>query len=122
MQLMVNAGVTATGGYHRGAPQIIHQDVKCMGNPKVKHFKVPIKEKVEYKGKSHIQFSSMYVCTLKVTKDRHGLTLQPQDAGIAYFGFLGSQNSAESIKHGGGSGQRVEVEEDRDDSSSSDEN
>jgi hypothetical protein len=50
----------------------------------------------------------MYVCMLKVAKDRHGLTAQPEDAGIADFGFLGSQNSA-STKRGGRADERVEV-------------
>ncbi len=38
----------------------------------------------------------MYVCTLKVAGDRHGLTLQPKKGGIVDFGFVGSQNSAAS--------------------------
>jgi hypothetical protein len=71
---------------------------------------------VEYKGKSHIQFNAMYVCTLIVAKDRLGLTLQPQDAGIEDFGILGIQNSVESIECGSGSGQRLEVEEDSNES------
>ncbi len=50
--------------------------------------------RVYYDKKEHIQFNTMYVCTLKVVKDRHGLQKQPEDAGIADFGFLGSQNSA----------------------------
>jgi hypothetical protein len=41
MQLMRKNGVTAMEGYHKGAPQIIHLDVECMGDPKVKHWKVP---------------------------------------------------------------------------------
>ncbi len=73
---------------------------------------MPTKEVVEYKGKSHLQCNFKYVCTLKVAKDRHGLTLQPQDAGIIGLGFQRSQNSDESIKHRGRPGQRVEVEED----------
>jgi hypothetical protein len=52
----------------------------------------------------------MYVCTLKVTKDRHGLTVQPEDAGIADFGFLGSKNST-FTECGGRAGKRVEVED-----------
>ncbi len=59
----------------------------------------------------------MYVCTLKVAKDRHGLTAQPEDAGIADFGFLGSQNST-SMECGGRAGERVEVEDGSSDSSS----
>jgi hypothetical protein len=82
MQLLtVKAGVTAMDGYHGGAPQIIHLDVLCTGDPKVKQWKVPTKEAVEDKGKSQIQFNPMYVCTLKVAEDRHGLTLQLQGRG-----------------------------------------
>ncbi len=60
--------------------------------------------------KEHIQFNVMYVCTLKGAKDRHGLQKQPEDAGIADFGFLGSQNS-KSMERGGRAGERVEVED-----------
>jgi len=61
------------------------------------------KETVYYKGKEHIQFNSMYVCTLKVAGEQHGIMAQAQRGGIADFGFLGSQNSA-SINCGGGGG------------------
>ena len=105
IQLMANAGVTAVDGYHRGPPQLIQLDVECTGNPKVTHFRVPTKEVVEYKDKLHQQFNSMYVVTLKVAGERHGLTSQPKKGGIADFGFLGSQNSADS--GGGGGGFRV---------------
>jgi hypothetical protein len=73
MQLMQNNGVTAVEWYHRGAPQIIHLDVECTGNPKVMHWKMPTKVRVYYNKKEHIQFNTMYVCTLKVAKDRLGL-------------------------------------------------
>jgi hypothetical protein len=63
----------------------------------------------------------MYVCTLKVVKDRHGLQKQPEDAGIADFGFLRSQNSA-SMESGDRAGKRVEVEEGSSDSSSEEDN
>ncbi len=53
---------------------------------------------------------------LKVVKDRHSLTAQPQNAGIADLGFLRSQNIAVSTKRGDRSGQRVEVEDDGDNS------
>jgi hypothetical protein len=52
MQLMRKNGVTAMEGYHRGAPQIIHLDVKCRSNPKVMHWKVPTKVRVYYDKKS----------------------------------------------------------------------
>ena len=63
----------------------------------------PTKETVLYKGKHRIQFNSMYVCTLKVASERHGIMAQAQRGGIVDFGFLGSQNSA-SIDRGGGGG------------------
>ena len=101
MQLMVNAGVRAVEGYHRGTPQLIQLDVECTGNPKVKMFHVPTKQKVTFQGKAHMQFNCMYVCTLRVANDRHGLTAQPKNAGIADFGFL---DSAEADRGGGGNG------------------
>jgi hypothetical protein len=66
MQELNNGGVVATEGYYRGPPQIIKLDVECTGEPKVKIRPFPTKETVLYKGKHHIQFNSMYVCTLKV--------------------------------------------------------
>ena len=101
MQLMVNAGIRAVEGYHRSPPQLIKLDVECTGNPKVKKFEVPTKQKVTFQGKVHMQFNCMYVCTLKVANDRHGLTAQPENAGIADFGFL---DSAEADRGGGGNG------------------
>jgi hypothetical protein len=121
MQLMRNNGVTAVEGYHRGAPQIINLDVECTGDPKIIHWKVPPKVRVYYDKKEHIQFNTMYVCTLKVAKDRHGLQKQPEDTGIADFGFLGSQNSA-SMECGGRAGERVEVEDSSSNSSSEEDN
>ena len=43
MQLMVNAGVRAIDGFHRGTPQLIALDVECTGNPRVRHYHVPTK-------------------------------------------------------------------------------
>ena len=100
---MKKAGVVATEGYYRGPPQIIKLDVECTGEPKVKISPVLTKETVLYKGKQHVQFNSMYVCTLKVAGERHGITVQAQRGDIVDFGFLGSQNSA-SIDRGGGGG------------------
>ncbi len=54
MLLMRNNGVTAVEGYHRGAPQIIHLDVECKGDPKVMRWKVPTKVRVYYDKKEHI--------------------------------------------------------------------
>ena len=86
------------------------------------------KETVLYKGKQHVQFNSMYVCTLKVAGERHGITAQAQRGGIVDFGFLRSQNSA-SIDRGGGGGdggnaapeQQGRVEESEDSSEEEDE-
>jgi hypothetical protein len=108
-------------GYHRGAPQIIHLDVKCTGDLKVMRLKVPTKVRVYYDKREHIQFNTMYVCTLKVAKDRHSLQKQPEDAGIADFGFFGSQNSA-SMERGGRAGKRVEVDDGSSDSLSEEDN
>ncbi len=82
---------------------------------------MPTKVRVYYNKKEHIQFNMMYVCTLKVAKDRQGLQKQPEDAGIADFGFLGSRNSA-SMEHGGRADKRVEVEEGSSNSSSEEDN
>ncbi len=103
MQELKKAGVVTTKGYYRGPPQIIKLDVECTGEPKVNIRPFPTKETVLYKGNEHIQFNSMYVCTLKVAGERHGITAQAQRGGIVDFGFLGSQNSA-SIDRGGGGG------------------
>jgi hypothetical protein len=128
MQELKKAGVIATEGYYRGPPQIIKLDVECTGEPKVKISPVLTKEMVFYKGKQHVQFNSMYVCTLKVAGERHGITAQAQRGEIVDFGFLGSQNSA-SIDHGGGGGdggnaapeQQGRVEESENSSSSEEE-
>ena len=101
MQELKKVGVVATEGYYRGPPQIIKLDVECTGEPKVKISPVLTKETVFYKGKQHMQFNSMYVCTLKVAGERHGITAEAQRGGIVDFGFRGSQNSA-SIDRGGG--------------------
>ena len=101
MQLMVNAGVRAVDRYHRGTPQLIQLNVECTGNPKVKMFHLPTKQKVTFGGIAHMQFNCMYVCTLRVANDRHGLTAQPKNAGIADFSFL---DSAEADRGGGGGG------------------
>jgi hypothetical protein len=106
IQAMAKLGVAAVNGYHRGTPQLINLDVECTGNPKVKVFLVPMKETVIFHGKKHMQFNSMYVCTLKVAGDRHGKQAQPQRGGIADFGFLRSQDSVPSDHGGGGGGGR----------------
>ena len=113
MQELKNAGVVATEGYYRGPPQIIKLDVECTGEPKVKIspvLTVLTKETVFYKGEQHVQFNSIYVCTLKVAGERHGITVQAQRGGIVDFGFRGSQNSA-FIDRGGGGGNGGNTEQ-----------
>ena len=80
-------------------------------------------EKVFFKGKDHVQFNSMYVCTLKVAGDRHGITAQPKRGDIVDFGFLGSQESASSDRGGGvgGEARGKRVEESEESSKSEDE-
>jgi hypothetical protein len=112
MQELKKAGVVATEGYYRGPPQIIKLDVECTGEPQVKIRPFPTKETVFYKGKDHIQFNSMYVCTLKVAGERHSITAQAQRGGIVDFGFLGSQNSASIDRGGGGGGGGVGIARD----------
>ena len=85
MQELKKAGVVATKGYYRGPPQIIKLDVECTGEPKVKISPVLSKETVFYRGKHHVQFNSMYVCTLKVAGERHGITAQAQRGEIVDF-------------------------------------
>ena len=55
----------------------------------------------------------MYVCMVQFAGEKHGLTAQPQNAGIANFSFLGSQNSVGSIEHGGRGGNRSNAERQR---------
>jgi hypothetical protein len=124
MQEWKKAGVVATEGYYRGPPQIIKLDVECTGEPKVKISPVLTKETVFYKGKQHVQFNSMYVCTLKVAGERHGITARAQRGEIVDFGFLGSQNSASIDRGGGGNAapeQQGRVEESENSSSSEEE-
>ena len=123
MQEMKKAGVVATDGFFRGPPQIIKLGVECTGKPKVKQRPVLTNEKVFYKGKDHVQFNSMYVCTLKVAGNRHGITAQPKRRDIVNFGFLGSQESASSNRGGGvdGEARGKRVEESEESSKSEDE-
>jgi hypothetical protein len=55
---------------------------------------------VEFKGRKHRQFNSMYITTLKVAKDCHTLASGPKFVGIANFGDVGSSKSRSG---GGGS-------------------
>ncbi len=122
MQELKKAGVVATEGYYRGPPQIIKLDVECTGEPKVKISPVLTKETVLYKGKQHVQFNSMNVCTLKVAGKRHGITAQMQRGEIVDFGFLGSQTSGGGGSDGGNAApeQQGRVEEFEDSSEDED--
>jgi hypothetical protein len=51
----------------------------------------------------------MYVVTLKVPGDHHGLTSQLKKGGITDFGFVGSQISTDSGGGGGGRGGGFKV-------------
>ncbi len=62
---------------------MIALDRECTGNPVTNCWCVLTNEVVHYKGRDHIQFNSMYVTTLKDTKDHHILTSGPKFAGIA---------------------------------------
>jgi hypothetical protein len=78
---------------------VITLDRECTGNPVTNRWCVLTNEVVHYDGQDHIQFNSMYVTTLKVTKDCHTLTLGLKFVGIAKFGDVGSLK-----RNGGGSG------------------
>jgi hypothetical protein len=52
----------------------------------------------------------MYVCTLKVAGERHGITVQAQRGDIVDFGS-GSQNSATIDRGGGGGGDGANAPE-----------
>ncbi len=84
------------------ALQLIHLDIDRTGNPKIKVFHIPTKQKVSFAGTMHMQFNCINVVTLKVVSDCNGLTAQPMNAGIADFGFLESQSSAEADHRGDG--------------------
>jgi hypothetical protein len=66
MDRMHQAGVTTINGYHRGAPQVIHLDQECRGNPKTCRRSVLTSNEVFWESQNHMQFNSMYVMTLKV--------------------------------------------------------
>jgi hypothetical protein len=72
------AGVTPVDKFYQGAPQVITLDRECMGNPVTNRWCVLTDKVVHYDGRDNIQFNSMYVMTLKVTKDCQTLTLGPK--------------------------------------------
>jgi hypothetical protein len=86
MDRMHQAKVTAVDGYHQGAPQVIHLNQECTGNPKTCCWLILTNNVVYREGCNHVQFNSMYITTLKVAKDRHILVLYPKLAGISKFG------------------------------------
>ena len=105
MQEMKKAGVIATNRYYRGHPQIIKLNMEYMEEPKVKISPALMKETVLYKGKQHVQFNSMYVCTLTRWPASGTASLcRHKEERFVDFGFLGSQNTSASIDRGGGDG------------------
>jgi hypothetical protein len=120
------AGVMPIDKFYQGAPQRIALDWECTGIPVTNRWCVLTNKVVHYKGRDHIQFNSMYVTTLKVTKDCHTLISGPKFAGIAKFGDVESlKRNGGGGGRGGGKGGRGEwcppspVVKDRDDNSSS---
>ena len=85
MDCMHQAGVTAINGYQRGAPQVIHPNRECTGNPKTHCWSILTDNMVNWMGRDHVHFISMYVTTLKVAKDHHTLVSGPKFTGIAQF-------------------------------------
>ena len=85
MDRMHQAGVRAVDGYYLGAPQVIHLDQECMGNPKTCCWSILTNNVVYWEDHNHVQFNSMYITTLKVVKDRHNLVSGPKLAGITQF-------------------------------------
>jgi hypothetical protein len=90
--------MTTVKEYHWGAPQVIQLNQECTGNPKTCCWALLTNKVVNWMGRDHIQFNSMYVTTLKVAKDRHTLVSGPKFAEIAYFG------NVETNRGGGGGG------------------
>ncbi len=120
------AGVIPIDKFYRGAPQKIDLNRECTSNPVTSCWCVLTNKVVHYEGQDRIQFNSMYVTTLKVTKDCHTLTLGPKFARIAKFGDVGSLKcNGGGRGRGGGKGGRggwcppPPVMKDRDDDSSS---
>ena len=61
--------------------------LSAWANPK-SSFPCANKTEGKFQRQDHMHFNSMYVCQLKVANDRHGLTAQPKNVGIADLGFL----------------------------------
>jgi uncharacterized membrane protein YgcG len=85
---------------YRSIPQVLTLDWECTGNLITMHWDAPTNKFIEFEGRKHRQFNSMYVTTLKVAKDHHTLTLGPKCMCIANVGHVGSSKS----RSGGGGG------------------
>jgi hypothetical protein len=72
------AGLTPINKFYQGAPQVITLDRECTGNPVTNCWCLLTNKVVQYEGRDHIQFNSMYIMTLKVAKDHHTNTLGPK--------------------------------------------
>jgi hypothetical protein len=99
MDKLYRTGNQPVDGFFRGAPQVVKLDVECTGVPKTERFNVLTERTVHFQGRDHIQFDSMYVCTLKVAESRHSRVRAIKDAGIAAFGKHKRDHSS-----GGGNG------------------
>jgi hypothetical protein len=96
------AWVMPANKFYQGAPQVITLDQECMGNPVNNFWCVLTSKVVHYESRDHIQFNSMYVTTLKVTKDCPTLTSGPMFVGITKFGDVGSLKRDGGGRGGGG--------------------
>ena len=109
MDKMFRAGNQAVSGFFRGAPQVVDLEVECTGVPKTRRYNILSDRTVRYEGTDHIQFDSMYVCTLKVATSRHSRVRATKDAGIAAFGKNKREGQSGSGSGGGGGGGGVGV-------------
>ena len=104
MDKLYRSGNQAVDGFFRGDPQVVKLNVECTGVPKTERFNVLTDKTVRYQGRDHIQFDSMYVCTLKVAESRHSRVRATKDAGIAAFGKRERGGGGGSGDGGGGGG------------------
>ena len=88
MDKLYPTGNQPVSGFFQGAPQVVKLDVECTGVLKTERFNVLRERTNHFQGRDHIQFNSMYVCTLKVAESRHSSVRITKDAGIAAFGKL----------------------------------
>ena len=104
MDRMFRTGNQAVGGFFRGAPQVVNLDVECTGVPKTWCYNILSDRTIRFQGQDHIQFDSMYVCTLKVVMSRCSRVRATKDAGIAAFGKNKCEGLSRSGSGGGGGG------------------